>query len=90
MKNLSLKCGFFENKYLIGAFLLGMLLQVVVVIIPQVANIFKLTMLTKEQWLYTALISLVPLAIVEIQKKFNEFKFGKIVYTKPLIRGVSK
>ena len=63
-----------------------MLLQVVVVIIPQVANIFKLTPLTGEQWLYTALISLAPLVIVEIQKKFNEFKFGKTIYQKESIR----
>ena len=82
MENQSLKHGIFENKYLIGALLLGMLLQVIVVIIPPIANIFKLTMLTQEQWLYTALISLAPLVIVEIQKKFNEFKFGKTVYKK--------
>ena len=76
------KTGFFENKYLVGAFLLGILLQVVVVIIPQVANIFKLMPLNLEQWLYTAIISIAPLAIMEIQKKFNELKFGKIVYQK--------
>lgn len=57
-----------------------MLLQVIVVVIPQIANIFKLTPLNKEQWLYTASISLAPLVIVEIQKKFNEFKFGKTIY----------
>ena len=79
MENPSSKHGIFENKYLIGAFSLGILLQVIVVIIPQVANIFKLTMLTGEQWLYTALISLAPLAIVEIQKKFNEIKYGKTI-----------
>lgn len=76
------KVGIFENKYLIGAFILGILMQVVVVIVPQIAEIFKLVSLNKEQWLYTILISIVPLVIVEIQKKFNEFKFGKVIYKK--------
>ena len=76
------KVGIFENKYLIGAFILGTLMQVVVVVVPQIAEIFKLVSLNKEQWLYTILISIVPLVIVEIQKKFNEFKFGKVIYKK--------
>ena len=76
------KTGFFENKYLLGAFALGTLLQVIVVVIEPIANIFKLVPLTQEQWLYTIAISFVPLVIVEVQKKLNEFKFGKIVYKK--------
>lgn len=82
MKNLSLRYGFFENKYLIGAFLLGTIMQVAVVLIPQIAYIFKLVPLNKIQWLYTILISISPIFIVEIQKKFEEVKFGKIVYCK--------
>lgn len=74
------KLGIFDNKYLIGAFLLGTLLQVGVVCIPSVAQIFKLVPLTSIQWLYTVLISISPIIIIEIQKKFNELKFGKIVY----------
>ncbi len=74
--------GIFENKYLVGAFLLGTLLQIGVVIIPPLAKIFKLTMLNRMQWICTILISLLPLIIGELQKKFNEVKFGKIVYTK--------
>ena len=76
------KTGFFENKYLLGAFALGTLLQVIVVVIEPIANIFKLVPLTQEQWIYTIAISFVPLVIVEVQKKLNEFKFGKIVYKK--------
>ena len=74
------KSGLFENKYLIGAFLLGTLLQIVVVIIPQIAEIFKLVPLNGTQWLYTILISFAPIIIMEIQKWFNEMKFGKRVY----------
>lgn len=74
------KVGILENKYLIGAFLLGTLLQVVVVLIPGLANIFELVPLNTTQWLYTIAISLSPLVIMEIQKKINEIRFGKVVY----------
>ena len=73
------KVGLFENKYLMGAFILGALLQVIVVIIPSVAEVFKLVPLTQVQWLYTFGISILPLIIMEIQKAFNklETKFEK-------------
>ena len=74
------RAGILENKYLIGAFLLGTLLQVGIVFIPSVANIFKLTMLNSTQWIITLLISIVPVIVMEVQKKFNEIKFGKTVY----------
>ena len=75
-----LKLGLFENKFLVGSFVIGTLLQVVVVIVPKIAEIFKLVPLTKQQWLLTIAISIMPLIIIEIQKKFDEIKFGKIVY----------
>ncbi|MBQ9658902.1 MAG: calcium-translocating P-type ATPase, PMCA-type [Clostridia bacterium] len=74
--------GFFDNKYLIGALILGTIMQVAVVVIPQVAEVFKLVPLNKIQWLYTFLISISPLIIMEAQKKLNEIKFGKVVYKK--------
>lgn len=74
------KAGFFENKYLVGALILGTILQTGVVFIPKLADIFKLVQLNTVQWLYVALISIAPLIIIELQKKFNEFKFGKVVY----------
>lgn len=55
-------------------------MQIIVVIVPQIAKVFKLVVLNKEQWIYTILISLVPLVIIEMQKKFEEIKFGKVVY----------
>lgn len=75
-----LKSGFLENKYLLGSFVLGIMLQVIVVIIPSIAGIFNLVPLTRTQWIYTIVISILPLPIIELQKKFNELKFGKIVY----------
>ena len=75
-----LKSGFLENKYLLGSFILGIVLQVIVVIIPSIAEVFNLVPLTRTQWIYTIVISILPLPIIELQKKFNELKFGKIVY----------
>lgn len=70
----------FENKYLIGAFLLGAFLQVGVALIKPIADVFQLVMLNKEQWIYTILISISPIAIIEIQKKLNSLRKGRIVY----------
>ncbi|MCI8654874.1 MAG: calcium-translocating P-type ATPase, PMCA-type [Clostridia bacterium] len=71
-----------ENKFLIGSFALGVLLQVLVAIIPSIATIFKLVPLNSTQWLITAIISILPLPIMELQKKFNSVKFGEVVYSK--------
>ena len=62
------KVGIFENKYLIGAFILGTLLQVVVVMVPALANVFSLVPLNGTQWLYTLGISILPIIIIEAQK----------------------
>ena len=69
-----------KNKYLVGSFILGAIIQMIVVIIPTLAEIFQLVPLNSTQWLYTILISILPIPIMEIQKKFNEIKFGKIIY----------
>ena len=82
MKNQYSKFGIFENKYLIGAFILGTLMQIIVVVVPQIAEIFKLVPLSNTQWMYTIIISVIPLVIMEIQKKFEEVKFGKTIYQK--------
>lgn len=72
------KVGLLKNKYLIGAFTLGTILQVgVVTIMP---SIFSCTTLTIEQWLVTLAISISPIIIMELQKKINEIKFGKRMY----------
>ena len=75
------KVGLFENKYLIGAFIIGTLLQVLVVIVPMFAQVFKLVPLNGIQWLYTCCISIIPLFVMELQKKINEAKFGRTVYS---------
>lgn len=79
-----LKTGLFENRYLVGAFVLGTLLQVVVVVISPLAQIFDVVPLNSVQWLMTAIISILPVVIVELQKKFNAYKFGKVVYARSI------
>ena len=76
------KIGIFENKYLVGALVLGVILQVVVVVVSPLAQVFSLVPLTGIQWLYTILIAIAPIPIVEIQKAVNGYKFGRVVYAK--------
>lgn len=76
------KIGIFENKYLIGALVLGVILQVIVVVVSPLAQVFSLVPLTGIQWLYTVLIAIAPIPIVEIQKAINGYKFGRVVYAK--------
>ena len=71
--------GLLKNKYLILAFTAGILLQVSVIIIPPVANIFGVVKLNIIQWLYVAIISITPIIIIESKKKIHELFHGKSV-----------
>ena len=73
--------GIFENKYLVGSFLLGIFIQIIVVIIPMLAEIFQVVQLNATQWIITLLISIMPIPLIEIQKKANLENFErKIIY----------
>ncbi len=74
------KIGILENKFLIGSFILGTVIQILVVLIPSLAEVFKLVPLNQIQWMITILISFLPIPIMEIQKKLNDIKYGKVVY----------
>lgn len=74
------KIGISENKYLLGSFIIGTILQVGIVFIPQIANLFELVPLNGIQWLYVTIISIAPIFIIEMQKKLNDVRFGKVVY----------
>lgn len=74
------KCGVFKNKYLCLAFILGLIMQVGIVILPSIRGIFSLAPLNGIQWLFVAGVSLVPVVVMELQKKLNELVFGKPVY----------
>ena len=74
--------GLFENKYLLGSFILGIFIQVIVVVVPAFANVFEVVPLSLTQWIITVAISVLPIPIVELQKKldFKEKKVLKNVY----------
>ena len=74
------KIGILENKFLIGSFILGTIVQISVVLVPVLAEIFQLVPLSQMQWIITIIISLLPIPIMELQKKLNEIKFGKTIY----------
>ncbi len=64
-----LKCGIFANKYMSISFLICAVLQIMVVTVPPLAAIFKVTPLSCVQWLLVAILSLVPLVTLEIEKR---------------------
>lgn len=64
------KIGIFSNKYLIGAIILGFLLQLIVIEIPMMREAFKLQMLDLNGWIMVLVLGLVPLIVNEIYKLF--------------------
>ena len=70
------KTNIFKNKFMIGSFLLGIIVQLIVAIIPQLAEIFKLVPLNQTQWIITLAISILPIPIMELQKKSENYQFG--------------
>lgn len=73
--------GLFSNKYLNLALLIGGALQILVVIIPPIANILDVVPLTSRQWIYTGSLSILPIILIESIKKLKEIIFGKTIYT---------
>lgn len=61
----------FENIFLIGAFFVGILLQVSVVSIPVLSEAFRVTPLYTQQWLVVFALSFVPIFIIELEKKLT-------------------
>jgi Ca2+-transporting ATPase len=62
--------GVFSNKYLVGAIVLGVLLQLIVIGIPFMQKAFHLQMLDLGGWIIAVSLGLVPLLINEIVKIF--------------------
>ena len=60
-----------KNLLLLGAVLLGIILQVFVVISPTLSSWFSTVMLTTEQWKITAMLSVLPIVVVEFSKLFH-------------------
>jgi Ca2+-transporting ATPase len=62
--------GVFSNKYLVGAIVLGVLLQLIVIGIPVMQRAFHLQMLDLGGWIIAISLGLVPLLVNEIVKIF--------------------
>lgn len=69
--------GIFTNKYLIGAIILGVALQLIVIGIPAMQRAFHLQMLDFEGWLIAISLGLIPLVFNEIFKIFVRAKSRK-------------
>ncbi len=59
---------FFSNKYLLGAIVIVASLMLIVLEVPALHDIFHLTTLTKEQWIWVIGLALMPFPIVETVK----------------------
>ncbi|MEG2285005.1 MAG: calcium-translocating P-type ATPase, PMCA-type [Eubacterium sp.] len=58
----------FTNRYLWGAILISMVLQLSVILIPAAHAVFNVTFLNMQEWLIIIGASLAPLVVVEITK----------------------
>ncbi len=63
--------GLFSNKYLIGAIIVGFILQVGVISIPFLADAFKVHNLSLRDWGIVIVFALIPLFVNEIIKMFT-------------------
>jgi Ca2+-transporting ATPase len=66
--------GLFTNKYLIGAIIIGIFLQDIVITVPFLASVFKVFDLGLKDWGFVGLLSVVPLIVNEIVKVFKRRK----------------
>lgn len=64
------KIGIFSNKYLVGAIVLGILAQLIVIGIPAMQKAFNLQMLDAKAWMMAVFLGLVPLLLNEVYKVF--------------------
>jgi len=60
--------GLFSNPFLIGALLLGAALQIGVISIAPFAVLFRVTPLSGRDWLFVAILSVIPIVCNEIAK----------------------
>ena len=69
-----IKVGFFSNLYLIGSIIVGILLQLLVITVPFLANAFEVHNLSLREWGIVIAFSLVPLVVNEMFKIFMKEK----------------
>ena len=68
---------FWNNKYLIGAFVLGMLLITMVLLIPGVHGLFKVQMLNMQQYFIVCGLAFFNLPVIQVLKGVKEWNLKK-------------
>ncbi len=68
------KLGLFSNMYLIGAIAISSILQIIVIIVPFLNEIFKVRQLNFEQWGIVLAASLSIIPIVELAKAVHSLR----------------
>ena len=71
--------GIFSNKFLVGAIVLGVMLQLSVISIPFMQRAFHLQMLDLGGWGITIFLGLVPLIVNEIVKIFIRARLKRLI-----------
>lgn len=66
--------GLGTNRKMLIAFLIGMCMQVSVITVPLLSGVFRTAALTLLQWVIVAVLSLVPLAVIELEKAVKRRK----------------
>lgn len=66
-----------DNKYLWGAFAVGILLQVSVITVPALATVFAVAPLPAAGWRMVVLLSVMPIVLVELQKAVARLTDGR-------------
>ncbi len=70
--------GILGNRYLVGAFFLGFLLQAVIIVVPALADFFKVTCICGTDWLIVFALSSLALFVNEIAKFFQRKAAARI------------
>ncbi|ACZ00882.1 cation-translocating P-type ATPase [Streptobacillus moniliformis] len=70
----TLKVGLFTNKYLNISFVIGIVLQILLINIPFIAKIFKVQSLGIFDWDIVIILAIIPFIINELIKVFFKFK----------------
>lgn len=63
--------GFFKNKFLVLSLVIGLLLQVIIITVPFLAEAFKVYTLNLRDWAFVLGLSIIPLVFNEIWKIFK-------------------
>lgn len=62
------QAGIFKNRYLIGAVVVGLVLQIALVYVPVFSDWFHLRPLVWQEWLFVIGLSMIPVAVNEFVK----------------------